>query len=133
LNPFQGETHCSAAVENVLIIGMYCFATPVWGKTGFNSLERYYICKNIHGAFEAFFNFKSYHPIPWRDWVSRPITLQALTIPPDHVARLILGFTVNGPNYVLSTVCTCVQKHVIHKNIWIKFTPNVSLLSFTTG
>jgi hypothetical protein len=27
LNPFQGETHCSAAVENVLI--MYCFATPV--------------------------------------------------------------------------------------------------------
>jgi hypothetical protein len=35
------------------------------------------------------FLLKNYYPIPWRDSISRPVTLQAETMPLDNAARAI--------------------------------------------
>jgi hypothetical protein len=42
------------------------------------------------GLFDYFFLSKSYHPIPWRDSISRPKILQTVTMPLDHAARALV-------------------------------------------
>jgi hypothetical protein len=45
---------------------------------------------------KRFFSFKIYHPIPWRDSISRPMAprWQAETIPLDHAAKIYFSSRV---------------------------------------